>query len=222
MPADIYPSEDITVDGETRHYRLVVPRTLPKPAPIVFAFHGMGDSAAAMANYSRLDQLAARNGFILVYPAARKAMWSTINVNADNIQDNVDVRSFDQLLTHLAKRYEVDRDRVYVIGMSNGAEFVQLLATARSNDIAAIVAHSGPKPRDIGSPTIPRPTMLIVGANDFAARLMKSDADQYRSAGHVVEFISVPGLGHEWSTQHNSEIWDFLSRYSLESKNRTR
>ncbi len=71
IAADISPNENITVDGTARHYRLVVPHTLPKPAPIVFAFHGIGDSTESMANYCRLDQLAAHNGFILVYLAAQ-------------------------------------------------------------------------------------------------------------------------------------------------------
>jgi polyhydroxybutyrate depolymerase len=218
IAADIYPHEDITVDGTTRNYRLVVPHTLPKPAPIVFAFHGIGDSTGSMANYCRLDQLAARKGFVLVYLAARKSMWTTVNANADNLDANADIRFFDQLLIHLANRHEIDRGRVYAVGMSNGGSFVQLLAIARSNDIAAIAAYSGSKPRDIGSSENPLPIMLVVGANDLASRAMQSDADQYRSEGHVVEFVSVPGLGHEWPPSHNTEMWNFLSQHSSTHK----
>ena len=217
IAADIFPNEHLTVDGTPRNYRLVVPHTLPKPAPIVFAFHGIGDSTESMANYCRLDQLAARNGFLLVYPAARKSMWATVNATADNLDANADVRFFDQLLIHLSKHHEIDRDRVYAVGMSNGAEFVQLLAIARSKEIAAIAAHSGSKP-DIGSSGKPLPIMLVVGANDLASHAMQSDADQYRSDGHVVEFISVPGLGHEWAASHNAAMWSFLSQHSSARK----
>lgn len=215
IAADISPNEDITVDGTTRHFRLVVPHALPKPAPIVFAFHGIGDSTESMADYSRLDQLAARNGFILVYPAARKSMWATENATAHNLDANADVRFFDQLLVHLAKHHDIDRDRVYAIGMSNGGSFVQLLATARSKTLAAIAAYSGSKPRHIGSPERPLPIRLVVGANDLAASVMQSEADEYRSQGHVVEFVSVPGLGHEWPSRQNTETWNFLSQHSL-------
>jgi polyhydroxybutyrate depolymerase len=218
IAADISPAEDITVDGTTRNYRLVVPHTLPKPAPIVFAFHGIGDSTESMANYCRLDQLAARNGFMLVYLAARRSMWATVNANAHNLDANADVRFFDQLLVHLSKHYEIDRNRVYAVGMSNGASFVQMLAIARSNEIAAIAAYSGSKPTDIGSSKNPLPIMLVVGANDLASREMQSDAEQYRSHGHVVEFVSVPGLGHEWPSSHNTEMWNFLSQHSLVQK----
>jgi polyhydroxybutyrate depolymerase len=219
IAADISPNEDITVDGKTRTYRLVVPHTLPKPAPIVFAFHGIGDSTESMANYCRLDQLAARNGFILVYLAARRSMWATVNANAHNLNANADVRFFDQLLRHLSKHHEIDRDRVYAVGMSNGGSFVQLLATARSNEIAAIAAYSGSKPHNIGSSKNPLPILLIVGANDLASLEMQSDADHYRSKGHVVEFVSVPGLGHEWPTRYNTRMWSFLSQHSLVQEN---
>jgi polyhydroxybutyrate depolymerase len=218
IAADISPSEGITVDGTVRNYRLVVPHTLQKPAPIVFAFHGIGDSTESMANYSRLDQLAARNGFLLVYLAARKSMWATINADSHNLDANPDVRFFDQLLIHVCKRYEIDRDRVYAVGMSNGASFVQLLAVARSKKIAAIAAYSGSKPSHIGSSENPLPILLVVGANDLASREMQSDADQYRSAGHAVEFVSVPGLGHEWPAGRNSQLWNFLSQHALAQK----
>jgi polyhydroxybutyrate depolymerase len=218
LAADISPNEVITVDGTTRNYRLVVPHTLPKPAPIVFAFHGIGDSTESMANYCRLDRLASRNGFVLVYLAARKSMWATLNANSHNLDANADVRFFDQLLIQLSKHHEIDRDRVYAVGMSNGASFVQLLAVARSKEIAAIAAYSGSKPSGMGSPENPLPILLVVGANDLASREMQSDAEQYRSDGHVVEFVSVPGLGHEWPAGHNTELWNFLSQHSLAQK----
>lgn len=218
IAADIRPSEQLTVDGTTRNYRIVIPHTLPHPTPIVFAFHGTGDSPENMASYSCLDQLASRNGFILVYPAARNGMWATTDASPDTLDANPDVRFFDQLLDHLSGRYDIDRDQVYAIGMSNGGTFAQLLASARSNEIAAVVTHSGPKPVDLNSADRRFPIMLLVGADDSASSSMQSDADQYRTNGHVVKFISVPHLAHEWSTRYNSEIWDFLSQNPLDRK----
>jgi poly(3-hydroxybutyrate) depolymerase len=216
IAADIRPSELLTVDDATRNYRIVIPHALSEPTPIVFAFHGMGDSTESMADYSCLDRLASRNGFILVYPSAHKSMWATIDATPGNLDANPDVRFFDQLLNHLSLRHNIDRDRVYAVRMSNGATFVQLLANARSDDLAAIVAHSGSRPRNLGSSDKRLAIMLIVGADDLASSAMQSDADRYRSAGHVVEYVFVPGLAHEWSTRHNTAMWDFLSKHSLD------
>ncbi|HVW36405.1 MAG TPA: hypothetical protein VHB99_03835, partial [Pirellulales bacterium] len=37
--ASVLPDEQIAVGGKERNYRVVVPRRLSKPAPVVFAFH---------------------------------------------------------------------------------------------------------------------------------------------------------------------------------------
>lgn len=214
IAANVYPDEQLSVDATTRNYRLVVPHTLPKLAPVVFAFHGTGDSTDSMATYSRLDRLATQNGFILVYPAARKSMWATMETDTDNLDENVDICFFDLLLDQISRRFEIDRQRIYLVGMSNGASFVQLLAAARSNDIAAVVAHSGSMPCEIISSDNPRPVMLIVGSEDSAFPAMHSDADKYRSMRQEVEFVSVPGLAHEWSTRHNADMWTFLEKHS--------
>jgi poly(3-hydroxybutyrate) depolymerase len=212
--ASVLPDEQITVGETKRSYRLVVPRRLTKPAPIVFAFHGVGDSPENMARYSKLDRLAAREGFLLVYPAARKGMWATMEVDERPLDANPDLQFFDELLEHLSKQFDIDSSRVFVIGMSNGASFAQLLTIARPDKIAAAAAHSGPAPRvdrsSVGGP----PLMLIVGDEDFAHFAMSSDAKRYRAGGRKVEFISIPGLGHAWSAKHNWQIWRFLSRYS--------
>lgn len=207
-------THELRVDGETRSYRIVVPQAASTPTPIVFAFHGIGDSPESMAAYSQLDRLAADNGFILVYPAAQNAMWSTTNVDPASLDANPDVRFFDELLSHLASDYEIDSDRVYLAGMSNGASFVQLLAVARPNQIAGLVAHSGLRPKELSRCDDPIPMMLVVGADDSAAPIMQSDAAQYRVSGHVIEYICVPRLAHAWSTRHNADMWRFLSSHA--------
>ena len=63
VDVDIIPDEALDVDGSVRHYRLVIPKRLPRErVPIVFAFHGAGDSPEKMAAYSALDRLTAENG----------------------------------------------------------------------------------------------------------------------------------------------------------------
>ncbi len=216
IAAEIVPDETIKVDGSVRHYRLVVPNRLPQErVPIVFAFHGIGDSITTeeMPVYSGLDRLAAENGFILVYPVARNHMWATMNIDPKNLDRNPDVCFFDQLLGHLGERFSLDPNRIYLVGMSNGATFAQLVAFVRAN-VAAVVAHSGAKPNELTAAIRPFPILLLAGADDSAVDGIRSDAKQYRDDGHAVELIVVPGLGHQWSTDHNGAMWDFLSRHA--------
>ncbi|XZE35638.1 alpha/beta hydrolase family esterase [Pirellulaceae bacterium SH501] len=147
LNADVYDDE-VIVGGSVRTYRTVVPWNLASPVPVVFAFHGIGDSTDSMAEYSQLDRLAANAGFLLVYPAARNSMWSTINIDPSNLDANPDVRFFDALYARVASEHDIAADRVYLAGMSNGASFVHVLATARPKLIAAIIAHSGLRPKE--------------------------------------------------------------------------
>jgi poly(3-hydroxybutyrate) depolymerase len=218
IAADIFPRETITVGDEVRAYRLVVPHSLPAdPVPVVFAFHGVGDSIEAMAAHSGLDRLAAEEGFLLVYPAARNSMWETRDIDPLDLDSNPDVQFLDRLREQVGDQFRVDAERVYVVGMSNGASFAQVLASARP-DIAAVVAHSGAKPIDLGDARRPFAILIVVGANDPAAVFMRSDADAYRRQGHETEVIVVPGLGHEWSRAHNPAMWEFLRQHKLERK----
>ena len=58
-PAADISQKSIVVGDVERRFHAVVPHGLATPAPIVFAFHGLGDSPDSMAAYSRLDRLAA-------------------------------------------------------------------------------------------------------------------------------------------------------------------
>jgi polyhydroxybutyrate depolymerase len=212
IAAEIFSDETIDVDGLVRHYRLVIPNRLPQErVPVVFAFPGVGDSPESMAAYSGWDRLAAEKGFILVYPAARNHMWATVNIDPQKLDRNPDLRFFDQLLSHLGERFRLDPDRIYLIGMSNGACFVQLVGCARAN-VAAVVAHSGSRPVELTSAIRPFPILLMVGADDAGVNGVRSDAAQYRNDGHPVELIVIPGLGHAWSADHNRAMWEFLSK----------
>jgi len=218
LDADVRESQ-LVVDDTTRNFRIVIPHRIIRPTPVVFAFHGIGDSTDSMANYSGLDRIAAQNGFILVYPAASNSMWATINIDLSNLDTNPDVQFFDRLLDHLNSVHEIDRDRIYLMGMSNGASFAQILATARSDVVAALVAHSGSRLKGLAECDRSLPIMLVVGANDSVCSMMESDAEQYRLVGHTVEYISVPRLAHEWSTHHNSDMWRFLYRHVRQTGN---
>lgn len=217
LHADITEGQ-LVVDNVERAFRIVVPHQRIQPTPVVFAFHGIGDSTESMAKYSQLDRIATRNSFLLVYPQALKSTWATMNVDLSNLDSNPDVRFFDELLEHLSSAHQVDRKRVYVIGMSNGATFAQLLATARSDDIAAVVAHSGSRLTGLVECDPSIPMMLIVGANDSACSAMSADADQYRRNGNEIEYICVPRLEHEWAVENNEEMWQFLSRYARKTE----
>ncbi len=142
-------------------------------------------------------------------------MWATMNIDADSLDANDDVQFFDSMMARVSSRHEIDTNRVYLAGMSNGASFAQLVAHARSADIAGVVACSGSRPRPLHQSRHHFPILMIAGSDDAVVDLMQTDLDYYRDSGHQADLVIVRGMGHEWSTRHNSNIWDFLSACEL-------
>lgn len=138
-----------------------------------------------------------------------------------SLRANDDMEFFDALLAHLSGRYRIDSDRVYLTGMSMGAIFANLLASQRSEKIAALASHSGwlgPLAHGIRAPR-KYPVLIIHGDEDriVPVQLARRMRDTYRSEGHKVEYLKVAGLGHRWShpADVNTKIWEFFQRHPL-------
>lgn len=210
--------ETLTVGGQPREYRLVVPASvdLARPAPLVVAFHGMGiDSPDVMPRYTKLDELAAAKGFVLAYPGAIGRSWGLV---PDKVK--ADLAYFDALHTHLTNRFKIDADRVYVLGMSNGGYFAHLVGAERSKVVAAVMSHSGPLGlQTLGGIKAERkfPVMIVHGDKDrlLPVEWARENRDKYTKEGHEVRYVEVPGLGHMWATEQkiNDQIWDFFQRH---------
>jgi len=202
----------VTLDevSEPLACRVVVPSSLAEHAPLVIAYHGVGDTPEAMAGYSQLDQLAAEQRFVLVYPHAQGKLWQVPRANAPSQDTSRDLQRFDKIVQKMKQQYAIDLDRVYVVGMSQGGTFVQFLVTQRPKQIAAAVAHSGASSEATDSARGQPPLLLIAGHEDPVHDAVQAAASDYQSAGSASEFISVSGLGHQWSPSHNDAIWEFL------------
>lgn len=177
----------------------------------MIAYHGVGDTPDSMASYSQLDQLAAKHRFLLVYPDSDGKLWKVPRLDFPDNDKHRDLESFDALLQEMEQQYHIDSERVYVVGMSQGATFVHWLTSQRAEQIAAAVAHSGAPSSETDPSQGRTPILLIAGQADPVHDAMKSAAQQYQAAGIASEFISVPELGHAWSAAHNEAMWDFLT-----------
>jgi polyhydroxybutyrate depolymerase len=210
---------DLKVGDQVRKYRLVVPEGLDpaKAVPIVFAFHGLGDSKNFICHYSGFEKLAAKENFIAVFPGGVDRKWEMRATD-----DNQDLLFFDALFDHLTSKYNVDLRRVYLTGMSMGAYFSNLLAAKRSERIAAIAPHSG----GLGVLAVKG----IKAKKKYAVMIVHGDADRivkveegrisrdaYQKEEHPVEYVEVKGLGHVWARDENitDRMWKFFLDHPL-------
>ena len=83
----------VTVDGMRRRYLIFAPKRFDKPLLVVLALHGGGSNARQMERYTRFNDLAAKEGFLVVYPEAVDGNWNDgrgiegVRAQQENIDD---------------------------------------------------------------------------------------------------------------------------------------
>lgn len=108
----------------------------PKPLPLIFAFHGYREQATQMARYTGL----AGKKAIVVYPQGIGNAWE--GAPYAQVKRGEDVRFVRDVLDAVSSTYQVDANRIYATGMSNGGGFVGKLACEMPEEFAAFAAVS--------------------------------------------------------------------------------
>lgn len=145
-----YPNARTLVHkGLSREYFVYVPANYNETskAPLMFNFHGGAGDISSAIGYSDMRSIADTAGFILVYPQAlpepnakdpskEGGVWTYKDKTIANEVDNIGFVM--AMIDNLASEYNVDEERVYSCGYSNGGEFTFELACKISDRFAAI------------------------------------------------------------------------------------
>ncbi|MEO0339986.1 MAG: PHB depolymerase family esterase [Bacteroidota bacterium] len=138
---------DLTIshDGIEREYLLYIPAsyTGETSVPLVFSLHGAIGTKEKQYELSQFNLIADRENFILVTPEAtipnRVTFWN--NESDPNKAD--DVGFINALIDELSATYNINTERIYAAGSSNGGYMVLQLACELSNRFAAVAAVKG-------------------------------------------------------------------------------
>ena len=158
----------IVSSGETRRYLLYVPRTYnrSRPTPLVISLHPAASWPAAERNISNWNELADAHGFIVVYPAGTgfPQIWRTGPRSAET-----DVKFISDLIEKLEAEYNVDPQRIYVNGFSQGGGMVFVLSCRLSRRIAAVgtVSAAEERPSSWCTDSTPVPMIAFHGTDDL-------------------------------------------------------
>lgn len=154
-------------DDITRYYRLYIPPTFAEQSnlPLVFNLHGLGSNAFQQQFYSKMNEVADTAGFIICYPEGINNSWNS------GFQPNGtdDVGFIDVLIDQLLEVYNIDLNRVYSCGMSNGGYQSYYLACELPSRFAAIASVTGtmfPSVYNSCDPNRSMPILQIHGTND--------------------------------------------------------
>lgn len=175
LPPEIAPEQigvladaRINVQGISRLYTYYVPSTYTPgdKLPLMITLHGRAFNAAQQLEDSKFEELAEREGFLLIAPncvtidndgnavSEGYSFRDLPGVSALNIRWNVgyplhnthqvdDVAYISTLIDYFAEQFGIDTGRVYLSGMSNGGLMSMHLATAMGDKIAGVGSVGG-------------------------------------------------------------------------------
>jgi polyhydroxybutyrate depolymerase len=114
---------------------------------LVMNFHGFGGTGETHLQWTDMRELAERDGAIVVYPTGTESEgsthWNCSLPSEDNKSTADDFGFVEVLIGTIAASYDLDEDRVYAVGYSNGGMMAFGLACFRSDLVAAVGAVSG-------------------------------------------------------------------------------
>jgi len=197
------PWASLSAGGLERHYLLHLPegfRPADGPLPLVVVLHGAAGDARSTADMTGFSPLADEFRFVAVYPEGTsigldppRQTWNAGFCCGTALRNHVDDLGFlNALLDKLEADYPIDRHRIYLTGLSNGAMLAYRYAATDPERVAAIAPVAGAiggtagadqPPIAIARPDRPVPVLIIHGMMDAYVL--------YR--GGVSPNISIPG-----------------------------
>lgn len=165
--------------GPQRAYLLYLPPgyddTRPEPYEMIFMYHGGGQSALSFAQRPgmlKLKDHADDDDRIIVFLQGTEGItfWTPGYWEVDpSVRD--DLLYTEEMLDHLESNLNVDTDRVFAGGFSNGGRFVHELGSElpkRFTAIAAVEGYYGTTTSEPAGPPagVSVPVFMLAGAND--------------------------------------------------------
>jgi polyhydroxybutyrate depolymerase len=176
-----------------------------KPIPLVLILHGFGGTGDFYLDHAGWKDKANSAGFIAVAPNGLPAqpllprktrVWNTGELDPGSYRSKIDdVQFFVTLLDTLESNFNIDRQRIYITGHSNGGSMAFLLGARLSERLAAIAPVASPL--FVKNPQLTRPvsTLYIIGKSDpivpFSGGETRLPWGQIRKTFPVMEYLEI-------------------------------
>jgi polyhydroxybutyrate depolymerase len=130
------------------------------PLPVLLHFHGWQRQGSLIVKHARISGATRRRGVLLLAPNGRNGTWDFWSSDSD------DVAFAAAVIEDAAKRYPIDRNRIYVSGYSYGAAMAWRYVCENGNGVAALLAVSGSISQSEDCPQGPTEVRQVYGLSD--------------------------------------------------------
>lgn len=196
--------------GERGGFSMYVPEYYDgeEPWPLVMALHG-GSGHGADFLWTWLREARSR-GVILVSPTARGRTWSLMGPDMDS-------GNLDTIVEQVCQRWNVDRDRLLLTGMSDGGTFAYVSGLRGDSPFTHLAPSSASfHPMLLDGSSAERlkglQVYLIHGVLDwmFPVEIARTANAALTAAGAEVVYREIEDLSHTYPRDENPLILDWL------------
>jgi len=196
--------------GERGGFSLYVPESYRQGEclPLIVALHG-GSGHGADFLWTWLREARSRRCLLLA-PTSQKSTWSLMGPDIDTPQ-------LIRMVEHISGQWGVDRERILLTGLSDGATFALLSGLQEASPFTALAPTSGVlHPANFGNGNIGRAAgkriYLIHGVLDwmFPIALARTAAEELDKAGADLTFREIVDLSHTYPREENAKILDWF------------
>lgn len=146
------PLQQVAPHAHRISYWLYLPENVPESVmlqgwPLLVMLHGCRQSATQFAQGTRMNVLAEKKGYAVLYPqqsigVQAQRCWRWYNQSTQSGGSETELLA--ALIRTICEQHAIDRRRIYACGISAGAGMAAALALNHPELIAAVGLHSGP------------------------------------------------------------------------------
>jgi poly(3-hydroxybutyrate) depolymerase len=217
--------------GKQMEYAQFVPKSYDKTkkTPLVVALHGLGGTPQQMLRYPGFTELAEKHGYILVAPMGYNTRgWYGARVPSRRQQEPANLSELSEkdvlnVLAIIRKEYNIDPDRIYLMGHSMGGGGTWHLGIKYPEMWAGLapIAPAIFRPVTDLEKIKHLPVILVQGDEDKLVPVasVRRWAEQMKKLEMTHEYIEVPGGDHVTVAFRNlPKIFAFFDKHTRNGK----
>jgi polyhydroxybutyrate depolymerase len=201
--------DSLLIEGRQRTFHFL--KSTKANASLVFVLHGSNGNGEQMRGRAKkLEEIAASENILLVYPDGYKKFWNECRKTANSEANHLDINEnafFSGMIAYFKQNYDIDEKNVFAVGTSGGGHMAYKLALTMPEKFRAITALIAnlPDTNNLDCPQkfVPMPVLIVNGTED--------KVNPY-NGGEVIIGNNL-SLGYVRSTDRTFDYWAKLAGY---------